>query len=82
MVIKLDRLSAFKDLGSLFDLYIKGWLFKTYDIVSLKVSNSLVAVGELGCYNPIMSWAMAFEPRHEKTGFLHMRKQRRRSASR
>ena len=23
-----------------------------------------------------------FEPRHEKTGFLHMRKQRRRSASR
>ena len=23
-----------------------------------------------------------YEPRHEKTGFLHMRKQRRRSASR
>ena len=25
---------------------------------------------------------MSYEPRHEKTGFLHMRKQRRRSASR
>ena len=25
---------------------------------------------------------LSFEPRHEKTGFLHMRKQRRRSASR
>ena len=24
----------------------------------------------------------SYEPRHEKTGFLHMRKQRRRSASR
>ena len=26
--------------------------------------------------------AVTFEPRYEKTGFLHMRKQRRRSASR
>ena len=26
--------------------------------------------------------ALLYEPRHEKTGFLHMRKQRRRSASR
>ena len=25
---------------------------------------------------------LVIEPRHEKTGFLHMRKQRRRSASR
>ena len=28
------------------------------------------------------SWAVLYEPRYEKTGFLHMRKQRRRSASR
>ena len=29
-----------------------------------------------------LSVLLSFEPRHEKTGFLHMRKQRRRSASR
>ena len=29
-----------------------------------------------------VSVIIPFEPRHEKTGFLHMRKQRRRSASR
>ena len=28
-----------------------------------KNSNSLVAVGEMGCYSPIMFWAMAFEKR-------------------
>ena len=27
-------------------------------------------------------WCMLYEPRHEKNGFLHMRKQRHRSASR
>ena len=38
--------------------------------------------------NMIMQWAYTeqighiFEPRYEKTGFLHMQKQRRRSASR
>ena len=52
MVIKLDRLSDLKDLGSLFDLYIKGRFFKTYDIVSFKVSNSLVAVGNWGVTTP------------------------------
>ena len=30
----------------------------------------------------VMLHSVAFEPRREKTGFLHMRKQRRRSASR
>ena len=30
----------------------------------------------------ICAFVFAYEPRHEKTGFLHMRKQRRRSASR
>ena len=35
------------------------------------VSNTATFQGSLG-----------IEPRHEKTGFLHMRKQRRRSASR
>ena len=29
-----------------------------------------------------LKWYKTFEPRYEKTGFLHMRKQRRRSASR
>ena len=29
-----------------------------------------------------VKWQNTFEPRHEKTGFLHMRKQRRRSAVR
>ena len=35
-------------------------------------------LGELGESYKVLP----FEPRHEKTGFLHMRKQRRRSASR
>ena len=30
----------------------------------------------------ILILRISIEPRHEKTGFLHMRKQRRRSASR
>ena len=35
------------------------------------------------CYLPNLDLVMKiFEPRYEKTGFLHMRKQRRRSASR
>ena len=34
-------------------------------------------------YRPIVGYLLlVFEPRYEKTGFLHMRKQRRRSASR
>ena len=32
------------------------------------------------CFNEI-EVKLLFEPRHEKTGFLHLRKQRRRSAS-
>ena len=32
--------------------------------------------------SPVSDFVLSFEPRHEKTGFLHMRKQRRRSASR
>ena len=43
------------------------------------------AVSEFGfCFSNaflIELWIL-FEPRYEKTGFLHMRKQRRRSASR
>ena len=33
-------------------------------------------------YNIMKSDSVTYEPRHEKTGFLHLRKQRRRSASR
>ena len=33
------------------------------------------------CKNVFISHKNIFEPRHEKTGFLHMQKQRRKSAS-
>ena len=39
-----------------------------------KCANPLNNLGKYG-YNDIL-----FEPHHEKTGFLHIRKQRRRSA--
>ena len=34
------------------------------------------------CSSTLINMYLTYEPRHEKTGFLHMRKQRRRSASR
>ena len=36
----------------------------------------------ISIFDRTLKWLIIFEPRHEKTGFLHMRKQRRRSASR
>ena len=44
--------------------------------------NYVVSVGEVSSSSGCLGWATLFEQRREKTGFLHMRKQRRRSASR
>ena len=51
------------------------------DLTALKVS--LITPGCITFGIRLLFWSNTkFEPRHEKTGFLHMRKQRRRSASR
>ena len=42
-------------------------------VISLKIENQYITSGFGYCH-------LRYEPRHEKTGFLPMRKQRRRSA--
>ena len=47
-------------------------------------SNTGVAISRSSCMlggSPVADGITSNEPRHEKTGFLHMRKQRRRSAA-
>ena len=44
--------------------------------------NNVVSVRKCFSSPWYLGWAALFEPRREKTGFLHMRKKRRRSASR
>ena len=48
----------------------------------IKILNTcnVVSVWRVSCW--CLGKSALFEPRHKKTGFLHMRKQRRRSASR
>ena len=40
--------------------------------IQVKVSNNLVAVGVIGCWSPIMSWATAYE-RHNAYILLYSR---------
>ena len=44
--------------------------------------DKVVLIKQLAPFNSEFVYCEKDEPRHEKTGFLHMRKQRRRSASR
>ena len=50
-------------------------------LTSLRVSAHTLEI-ERGRYQNIHGEQRYYEPRYDKTGFLHMRKQRRRSASR
>ena len=57
-------------------------------LLPIKTIYDTTALGYIGYYphgltveESIVSWFTIIEPRREKTGFLHMRKQRRRSAA-
>ena len=47
-----------------------------------KLGFSTDQTGQMPKLTWAFDWSTSFEPRHEKTGYLHMRKQRRRSAVR
>ena len=58
---------------------------KTYPHFPKKIQTTYIFVVLRGFYHIVMPSKDVdgiYEPRREKTGFLHMRKQRRRSASR
>ena len=55
-------------------------VYDTRQLVGLDALSDIQLSGPAG--GVVAETGGRFEPRHEKTGFLHMRKQRRRSASR
>ena len=66
--------------------YKQGWSKNTADLLAITIcSNKVKPIGMTGniVLEPCNIKEMPFEPRYEKTVFLHnMRKQRRRSAAR
>ena len=67
MITTIDSLSLYSADCIMF-LYQLMWAYYAFIHFKLRI----MIIGTLNVY----------EPRHEKTGFLHMQKQRRRSASR